>query len=146
VSEVKVMKEIDTMRARVETAGGLAGTLEAGWDAFELLRLTCEQCEDRSDELFAAFSFASAAAAEGRNILADAPSLPPRPDAGSSCEPFVQADLEEIADALAGLALVLSSRFSPAGGGARDAADQAACRDAAREARRIHELLARRGS
>lgn len=140
------MHEIGTMQARVEAAEGLAGTLAAGWDAFELLLVTCEQCEDRSDELFAAFSFAAAAAAEGRNILTDAPSLPPGPDAGTSQAPFVEADLEKIADALASLGGVLSSRLSSAGRQARGTADQAPCRDAAREARRIHELLARGGS
>ena len=145
-NEVSVMHEIDTMQARVEAADGLAGTLAAGWDAFELLLVTCEQCEDRSDELFAAFSFAAAAAAEGRNILTDAPSLPPGPDAGTSQAPFVEADLEKIADALASLAGVLSSRLSSAGRQAHGTADQAACRDAAREARRIRELLARGGS
>jgi hypothetical protein len=139
---VTVVRELDIMRARVEAADLLAGTLAAGWEAFELLRETCEQCEDRSDELFAAFSFASAAAAEGRNILTDAPSLPPGPDAGTGCGSFVEADLEEIADALAGLAGVLSTRLSSASLQAHDAADQAACRDAAREAGRIHELLA----
>src|ERR1039457_6792435 len=111
------------MRARMEAADLLAGTLAAGWEAFELLRETCEQCEDRGDELFAAFSFASAAAAEGRNILAGAPSLPPGQDAGTGGGLFVQDDLEEIADALAGLAAALSSRLVSAGGGARDAAD-----------------------
>jgi hypothetical protein len=140
---VNVVREIDTMRARVDAADELAGTLAAGRDAFELLRVLCEQCADRDAGLFAAFSFASAAATEGRNILAGAPSLPPGPDAGPGRQPFVTADIERIADGLAGLAAQLSSRLAAASGQARDAADQAACRDAAGEAGRVHELLAR---
>jgi hypothetical protein len=58
---------------------------------------------------------------------------------------FVEADLEKIADALAGLAEVLGTRLSSARCQAHDTADQAACRDAAREERRIHALLARHG-
>jgi hypothetical protein len=55
----------------------------------------------------------------------------------------IPADLETIADALSELAEVLSTRLSAAARQAHDANDQAACRDAASEAGRIHELLAR---
>src|ERR1039457_535050 len=127
-------------------AGREAGARAAGWVEFELLLGPGEEWEDRSDELFAASSFAAAAAAEGRNILTDALSLPPGPDAGTSPAAFVEADLGKVADALASLAGVLSSRLSSAGRQAHGTADQAACWDAARAARRIHELLARGGS
>jgi hypothetical protein len=52
-------------------------------------------------------------------------------------------DLEEIADALAGLAQVLGGRLSLATRGAHDPADQGACADAAREAGQIYQLLKR---
>jgi hypothetical protein len=140
-SEVVIVREIDTMRVGVEAADGLAGTLAAAWEAFELLLVTCEQCEDRRDEFFAAFAFASAAAAEGRSILAVAPSMP-GPGARTSQAFPVPADLEKIADALADLARVLGTRLSAAARHAHDAGDRAACRDAAGEAGRIHDLLA----
>jgi hypothetical protein len=139
------MHEISTMRARVEAAGGLVGTLAAAWDAFELVLVTSEQCEDHRDELFAAFAFASAAAAEGRNIIAAAPSLPPGPGTPVGDAVPATADLDKIAEALGGLARLLSMRLASAVRQARDVGDQAACRDAAAEARRIHELLARDG-
>jgi hypothetical protein len=45
-------------------------------DGFSLLLVTCRECEERPGGLFAAFAFASAAAAQGRLIVAPAPSLP----------------------------------------------------------------------
>jgi hypothetical protein len=133
--------EIDTMRVRVEAADGLAGMLAAAWEAFELLLVTCERYEDRRDEFFAAFAFASAAAAEGRNIIAVAPSMP-GPGARTSQAFLVPDDLEMIADALADLACVLGTRLSAAARHAHDVGDRAACRDAAGEAGRIRDLLA----
>ena len=70
------MQDIDGMRERVEAAGDLAGLLEAAWDGFGLLVAVCRECEERAGGLFAAFAFASAAAAQGRLIVAPAPSLP----------------------------------------------------------------------
>jgi hypothetical protein len=136
------MHEIDTMRARVQAADALAGTLAAAHEAFELLLVMCEQCEGRRDELFAAFAFASAAAAEGRNIIAAAPSLAPGPGARTAHGFPAAADPEKIADALADLARELGARLSATARRADDG-DQDACRDAAREADQIHDLLAR---
>jgi hypothetical protein len=145
--EVSIMREIESLRERLETAApspaGLAGTLEVAWEAFDLLLATCRACEDQSDELFAAFSFASAAAAQGRQLVWGAPSLALASVGGSRRAVSVVDDLEEIADALAGLAQVLGGRLSLATRGAHDPADQGACADAAREAGQIYQLLKR---
>lgn len=137
------MDEIDIMRARVEEALGLAETLVAAKDAFGLLLEMTEQCEERRDELFAAYAFASAAAAEARHIITAAPSLPPGSAMPASHPALITADRDTTAAALAGLARVLTMSLSAAGLQAGSARDQAACRDAASEASRIHELLAR---
>ena len=55
----------------------LAGLLDAGFDAFEVIRLVARAGEDRAPDLFAAFITAAGTAVEGRNALGDAPSLPP---------------------------------------------------------------------
>ena len=144
---VGVMDEIDTLRERLETAAlsadGVAGTLEVVWEAFDLLLVTCRACEDRSAELFATFSFASAAAAQGRQLVSGAPSLPLVSVGGSKRAVSVVDDLEGIADALAGLAQVMSGRLSSAAGDAPDPGDRGACADAAREAGQIYQLLKR---
>ena len=137
------MDEIGIMRARVEEALGLAETLVAAKDAFGLLLEMCERCEERRDELFAAYAFASAAAAEARHIIAAAPSLPPARAMPASHPTPVTAGRDTTAAALAGLARVLTMCLSAAALQAGGARDRAACRDAATEASRIHELLAR---
>jgi ABC-type transporter Mla subunit MlaD len=144
---VGVMDEIDSLRERLETAApsadGVADTLEAASKAFDLLLTTCRACEDRSAELFAAFSFASAAAAQGRHLLSGAPSLPLASVGRSRHVVSVVDDLEGIADALAGLAQVMSGRLSSAARDAPDPGDRGACAGAAREAGQIYQLLKR---
>lgn len=141
-----VMQEINDVRERLEaaalTASGLAGTLTAAVDAFGVLLAYCQVSEDRSVELFAAFAFAGVAAAEGRHVLLTAPSLPPDHKLVTSHEPNIQTDLDTVADTLAGLAEALSTHLATAARHAHDPGDHAACRDAAREATRIHLLLA----
>ena len=137
------MQDVDGMRARVEAAGELAGLLAAAWDGFGLLVAGCRECEERAGGLFAAFAFAAAAAAQGRLVLASAPSL----DAGSrgeaGCGGSVSADLEVVADGLAGLAGLLAARLSSAARQAGDPGDRDACGQAGAEAARVCGLLAR---
>jgi hypothetical protein len=147
-NEVNVMIEIDILRERLErpihSADGVAGTLKAAWGAFDLLLAICHECEDRSAELFAAFAFASAAAAQGRHLIWAAPSLsPPSETVASGAALVMDDDLEEIADALADLAQVLGRCLSSAARAADDSGDQGACADAAREADQIYQLLNR---
>jgi len=137
------MREIDGIRSWLEAAAGLAELLEVAWDAFSLMLAACQECEGQSVELFAAFAFAASAAATGRRVLVAAPSLPPRQGNGTGHEAIVQHDVEEIGDGLAGLAHLLGVRLSAAVGQAPDPGDRRACQDAAAEAARICELLAR---
>jgi hypothetical protein len=142
---VSVVRDIDGMHARVEAAGELGGLLEAAWDGFSLLLSACRGCEERAGGLFAAFAFASAAAAQGRLILASAPSLAAGYRGEASCEGSVNADLEEVADGLAGLAGLLAARLSSAARQAADPGDREACWEAGAEAARVRGLLARDG-
>lgn len=133
--------EITAMRERVEATSELPETLAASLAAFGLLLTMLRDREARRDEWFAAFAFASATAAEGRNFIATAPSLPPGPH---QLADRVSAKARAVRRrALAELGQVLSERLSQAGACAQDADDQAACRDAGRLAGRIHQLLAR---
>lgn len=131
------MIEIDAMRMRIATATGLAGSLEIAQAAFALLLASCELAEDRVDEWFVAFAFAASAAAEGLSIISAAPSLPPSATWPGRPIPAT-ADQAKIA-CLAG---VLGAQLNAATLHARDPGDQTACRAAAIEAGRIHDLLA----
>ena len=140
------MDDIETVRARLEVADlaadGVAGLLKAAWDAFGLVVAVSGGLQDRSAELFAAFSFASAAASAGRLVLWAAPSLPRTCAWETGHEMAVAEDLEDTADALARLANVLTARLSSAGQHTEDPADRGACVDAARHAGEIYRLLA----
>lgn len=146
-TEVIVMQEIENVWARLEATtlatDALPEKLAAALDAFGVLLACCRDSEKRSVELFAAFAFAAAAAAEGRHVLLTAPSPPSAHELVTSRAACVQADLDVTADALAGLAGALSTHLSSAARCARDPGDHAACREAAREATNVYEFLAR---
>jgi hypothetical protein len=135
------VQEISDATSRIAEAGSLATTLAAARCAFELMRDVLVQAEARQDDMFAAFAFAAAAAAEARNIVLTAPSLPPGRAAPVVPVP-AEADSPDLAALLAGLAAELVSALSHAAQHARGSRDQEACQDAAAEAERIRELLA----
>jgi hypothetical protein len=136
------MDQIGRVTARLRAADSLAATLAAGFDALEVIRAGARDCEDRAPELFAAFMLAAGAAAEGRNALAGAPSLPRgRGEAAGPDVASPSADAGEIADALTGLSDLLAHRLQEAAVHAPNAPDEAACRDAARAAAHIQLLL-----
>src|SRR6266536_1235424 len=141
-----VQQAIDAMAARIDRADGLAGALVAGWDAFELIRAAGLRAAERAGGLFAAFMLASAAAANGRDVVGFAPSLPPDQALGTG-DPGDAAvgGVGLLADALAELASALRARLLAAAGLASGGADRAACRDAAREAENVRAMLARDG-
>jgi hypothetical protein len=140
------MSEIEAIRQRLEAGGELPELLAVAWDAFGVLAAVCQECEDRSAALFAAFAFAAAAAAEGRFIIASAPSLPAGPGERASHVACSDPDLEKFTDSLASLARRLAERLSSAARQAPDPGDRDACELAASEAARVGEMLARDSS
>lgn len=133
--------DVPTMRRRLDVTGDLADTLSASWDAFEFVQVAANAYADRTPELFAGFLFAAAAAAEGRDAVGFAPSMPADP--GPPLDQVAsRRDVDEIADELAGLAVVLDSRLQAAAMQAGDPEDRAACEHAAERAREIRDLLA----
>jgi hypothetical protein len=130
---------------RLRASRSLPELLDAGFDAFEVIRSAARACEDRAPELFAAFMMAAGTATEGRNAVNAAPSLPAGTSSVRGREPLVSAadDADAVADELAALAGLLAHRLPDAAAAADLAGDRAACRDAARAAAQIHRLLAR---
>jgi hypothetical protein len=137
------MNELDAIASRLRGGTALAELLDAGFDAFEAIRMVARAGEDRAPELFAAFMTAAGTAVEGRNALYDAPSLPPAtsPPPAPTVSRAVSAG--QIADELAAFAALLAERLAEAVARAAGEDDRAACQHATYAAADIHRLLAR---
>ena len=139
---------ISLQAQQVRAAAGLPEVLESAWRAFEcmLAEAEAEALEDPPTRLFPAFVLAATAAANGRDAVLRAPSLPwpPRdtPPGGQAGEPGESA---QAAWALASLSQVLIFRLEIAAGSAASSGDRDACRYAAGRARAIYDLLAGAG-
>jgi hypothetical protein len=140
------MDQIESARVRLEQATGLPAVLDAGYEAFEEMLPALEEQEDRGGAAFAAFVMSATAAANGRDALAAAPSLPPAPPgklAVAAAESFRGQAMEDAAAALARLSQLLSTRLTDASGLSADPGDKVACARAARHAASICSLLGR---
>jgi hypothetical protein len=139
------MTTVPRTQQRLQHAAGLPAILDAAYYAFEDMLLAIRSHEDPASGLFAAFMMAAVSAADGRDAILFAPSLPPgrgsstpaAGDQGSAGENAVS-----IAGAAAGLSCVLAARLTEAWEVAADPGDRAACADAVSCAQRIHDLLA----
>jgi len=139
------MKLLTAAGDRLRRADGLPAVLDAACDAFEDILAIIGAYEDTTTSIATAIVFLQAAtqAANGRDAALFAPSLPPR----SLCPrpatgPPERETTDDITTAVAGLGRLLASRLAATATTAAAAADRAACRDAARYARRVSDLLA----
>ena len=129
---------------RLRHAAGVAQILDAAYDAFEDMLLAIRACEDPASGSFAAFMMAAASAADGRDAIMFAPSLPPCRGIGApAAHDEVQAgeSAESIADAVTGLSRLLVTRLLQARESSSDPGDRDACADAVCSAETIHGLL-----
>lgn len=131
------------IEARLSQAASLPEVLAAGFDAFEVIRITARRYQDRVPGLFAAFMMAADAAVDGREALTIAPSLPLQGGAEPASVVPSYADTGEAADALAGLAGALREFLTEATAQGGTADDEIACQEAAEAAGRICELMTR---
>jgi hypothetical protein len=137
------MTNIAAARNRLQRAGDLPAVLDAACDAFEdMLAILCDH-QDPADDKFITFVMAATCAANGRDAILFAPSLPaqrlhPTREAGERPNGGSAAD---VVSELATLSQLLVARLVQASVWAGDHGDRTACRDAARSAREIHSLL-----
>jgi hypothetical protein len=139
------MTSVRWQARRVRATAGLVEVLESAWGAFECVLAEAEAYEDPATPLFPMFVLAATAAANGRDAVLLAPSLPwpPRDTspgggrAGGRGEPARVAARE-----LALLCQALMSRLEAAATLAACSGDRDACRYAAGRARAICDLLA----
>jgi hypothetical protein len=138
------MDPINAARTRLEQAIGLPAVLDAAYDAFDQLLGAIEDQQHPSGGAFAAFVMSGTAAANGRDALAAAPSLP-RISSGDLAETMAGAahglTTEHAAAVLASLGQLLASRLNGASESSADAGDRTACAQAARQAASICALL-----
>lgn len=135
------MTPITAIRHRLQEDDGLPALLDTAYAAFELLLAVIEEHENPATGMFAQFVFAATQAANGRDAILFAPSLPVRPlrPTGTTVNGRGSGTgVQDIAELSNVLCHVLAQAAADAVPG-RD--DQAACRHAARSAAAIHRLL-----
>jgi hypothetical protein len=136
------MDSLALARERLERAAGLRGVLDAAHQAFQAMLPVIMAQQDRARPDYCAFVMAGASAGHGRFALAAAPSLPASPRAltltASSETALAPA---EAAAAVTDLSDLLVRRLTDAMPASRSGADGLACREAARHAGNISDLL-----
>jgi hypothetical protein len=140
------MTRLDTAQQRVQQATDLAAILDAAYEAFEAMLSVIHPAQDPASDLFAALVMAAASAANGRNALSLAPSLPghPLPAVPAHERSCPSERPEHVAEMVAGLSDLVAGRLSQAAACAPDTGDRVACSHAARSARDIGTLLTSR--
>jgi hypothetical protein len=140
---VDALQQAARIEHQLRQAASVPGTLVASFDAFEAIRLLARGNEHRNPGLFAAFMMAADAAVDGREALTISPSLPPATRPQPDVSPAASADLDDIADAIAGLAAQLADCLPRAAATAKMPGDRAACEQAAHAAGQIRQMMAR---
>lgn len=138
------MAPVTMMMQSVQAAAGLAGVLSAASTAFEAALTEIRAREDPASPAFAALVMAAASAADGRDAVLLAPSLPwPPAQPTLLWDAAGQRRADQGEDDLAAVFRVLASRLDETAGLAADRGDVAACRRAAEAARTAGDLLSR---
>jgi hypothetical protein len=136
----RIIRAYDDLRQ----ASGLPAVLDAAYNAFEDILPVLRTYDDPADGGLAAFAMSAASAADARDAIGWAPSLPPRRLGGPPApddEPQPDQTAGEAAEMLAGVTRLLAARLAQAGRFALSDRDCAACADAWQHAQDIHALL-----
>lgn len=142
------MTEMTAALDRLERAGDLPALLEAEHEVFAAALKALRAHEDPASVWFGRFVMAAAFAADGRDAVIFAPSIPDQRahDMRGTEEESSAGTAETIAGDVASLCGLAAVRLAQAAELGADPADQSACVRAARCARRICELLAEGGT
>jgi hypothetical protein len=134
------------MQERVEPAGNLRDLLAAAHDAFDGMLVLIRSFQDSGGPFYGGLVMAAAAAADGRDAIRGAPSLPRH----SGDEPHVEARAANIgalhtAAAVAALSQVVARKLREAARTADTAVDRLACEEGARCADEVAALASGNG-
>jgi len=142
--QVDGVQKIAAVQARLREESSVPALLATSFDAFEAVRALARSSEDVVPAFFASFMTAADAAVDGREAITIAPSLPSARVSPLFANPLAaDADIETITDVLAALGALLGDRLADAANRAHTPGDRAACAEAAKAGRRIHQLMAR---
>jgi len=136
------MTLISRSREQLAAAEGLPGILDAAYGAFEDMLTVIECWEDPAQRMFVTFVAAGMIAANGRDAVLRAPSVPTHrlnPVAGE--EHHHGESAEDDARQLAALSAVIADRLAEVAETAAELRDRIACEEAARSARNISGLF-----
>lgn len=137
------MASTSGVQERLARAGNLPEFLDAAYDAFEEMHVVIRQHDDPSTGFFVPMVMAGASAANGRDAILWAPSLPmrrlhPERQTGNGQRPVTA---QAAASWLLSLCEVLAGRLAETAESAAEPGDRDACLHAARHAREIHGLM-----
>jgi hypothetical protein len=142
------VKQVTAAGNRFRQAHGLPAVLDAACDAFEAILTVIGDYEGTTSTGTAiTFLLVATQAANGRDAVLFAPSLPPRalhPMAAAD-EPDGPESMSVIKSSVAGVSELLATVLARTATTITDGADLAACRDGATCAARISDLLAGAG-
>jgi hypothetical protein len=122
----------------LQRAKGTAEILDAAYSAFEEMLSMADGYHEGGAPLFPGLVMAAAAAADGRDALLDAPSLPLHAIRRCSRAP---SSSEDVASELATLSKSVTERLTECAACAVADGDRAACRSGARHAGEVHALV-----
>ena len=142
------MTGMKAARIRLEQADDLPALLQAAHQLFVTALTALRAHEDPASMWFGRFVMAAASAADGRDAVIFAPSMPGQRTHGTrgAGDDSSAATADTVAGDIASLCGLAAVRLAQAGSQAADPGDQAACVRAAQCARRICELLTRGGT
>ncbi len=128
-------------RSWLRRAKSTAEILDAAYGAFTDMLGMIRRYEDGGGPFYAALVFAAAAAANGRDAMLFAPSLPPRP-LHEQTDTVVAGGSEAVAAELALLSEAVIGRLAEAAAAVSADGDRDSCRAGVRFACEIHSLVA----
>lgn len=129
--------------AKLARATELPELLDVAYEAFVVLLTIIENHQDPASRFFVPMVYAAASAANGRDCIIRAPSLPASPahQAVSSERPMRFEDDQTAANWIIAVCQNLGSRLTTAAAKAIESGDERACAGAARHAREITILM-----
>jgi hypothetical protein len=133
------MRNTSELQARLDDAGGLTELLDVAYEAFAQILTLIREHDDPDSDVFVPMVLAAASAANGRDYVGSAPSLPSAP------LPLTWAEEAPISvtagEWIIGACEALTGALDRAAAAAPVPADRAACAGAAGCAREIFDLM-----
>jgi hypothetical protein len=140
------MTPTSLIRQQLEDAHSVADILDASYDAFDEMLSAFDRYQRGCGPFYAALIMAGPAAADGRNTVGAAPSIPPpERDRPQPPAPATEPAAREVAESIADLALLTARKLRTAAAAATCPADCSACIDAAQYADEVHALMTGKG-